>query len=428
MGLVGDGFKSYPSGRYSVAMIAIEPYLLLLLAAIIIVIISTRFHFPYTVALVVLGALLGLAAEWTGLRGVIGGASNVLTPDLFFYILLPPIIFEAALHVNFRKLRARAPLILSLVFFGVLFTAFFTGLVVSYLLAIPLALALLLSAILSPTDPISVIDLLHRLKVPEELSTIVESESLLNDAVGVILFVVVLQYIESGVFEPLFSAVDFLWVAGAGVGVGVLAAIAVYVLHRHLDDPAVETALSVVVAYGSFLLAQDIGASGIAATAIAGIAVGTWVAPRAMRPEVRLTLTTFWKVVVYISTSVIFLSMGLIFAISNVLQYLDIVVIVLVALFVGRALFVYAHRPLARILRGPEAQLPRSWYGVVTLAGVRGAIPVALSFSLLTASTSLTGKNVSMIISVVIGVAIFSVIIGNLISGWYVEEHFRTPT
>ncbi|MCL4324827.1 MAG: cation:proton antiporter [Candidatus Thermoplasmatota archaeon] len=407
-------------------MVALAPYLILLLVAILVVVLAAKLRFPYTIALVLLGAGLGVVAQWQGWLNVIGGANNILTPDLFFYILLPPIIFEAGLHVNYRNLRARAPFILFLVFVGVLFTTFFTGFLIASFLAIPLAVALLLAAILSPTDPVAVVDLLHRLKVPGELSSIVESESLLNDAVGVILFVIVLQFINNGNVTLEFAVLHFLWLAGAGVGVGALAALLVYFLHRRLDDPAVETALSVVLAYGTFLVAQDIGASGIAATAIAGIAVGTWVAPRTMGPQVQYSLGTFWKVVVYITTSVIFLSMGLIFAISNVMDFLGLILLLLVLLFVGRALFVYAHRPLARIFVGRKAQLPQPWYGVLTFAGIRGAIPIALAFTLVATSSNLTSGQLHMIISAVIGVAIFSVVVGNIISEWYVHRHFRS--
>lgn len=408
-------------------MITLTPYLLLLLAAIVVVIISTKLRVPYTLALVVFGVALGVFAAYTNRQDIYQGANSLLTPNLFFYILLPPIIFEAALHVNYRALRSRAPLILFLIFFGVIFTAFFAGVLVSELLGISLGIALLMSSILSPTDPIAVIDLLHRLKVPTELSTIVESESLLNDATGVILFLVILQYLAVGTISPIRSILDFVWLAGAGVAVGGLVAVGVYLLHRRLNDPAVETALSVAVAYGSYLLAQDIGASGIAATAIAGIAIGTWVAPRTMAPEARSVLATFWKVVVYISTSIIFLAMGLIFAFQDIIGNLRLILVLLGALFVGRALFVYAHRPLAGFLRGKRAQLPKSWYAVLSLAGIRGAIPVALAFSLLTTQTTsaLSSSSIHTIIAVVLGVAILSVIIGNIASEWYVRRHFQ---
>lgn len=409
-------------------VISITPLLALLLLAIIVVIVAARLRLPYTIALVVLGFALGLLGERLGLAPLFAGIAPLFTPSLFFDVLLPPIIFQAALQINYRLLRARAGLVLFLVFVGVVFTTLFTGLLVSTVSTLPFLAALLLAAILSPTDPIAVVDLFRRLRVPEELSTIVESESLLNDAVGVILFIIVLGVVQTGTTDPWLAFLEFGQLTLGGVAIGLLVAGGVYVLHRRLHDPAVETALSVVAAYGSFLLATDLGASGIIATAIAGIAVGTFVAPRAMDPDVRNSVSVFWNVVVYIANSIIFLAMGLLFALSSLGVFIPLIVLVFATLTVGRVIFVYAHRPLARAWVGSAAELPAVWYRVTALAGIRGAIPVVLALSLLTTSTGLPDSTVHAIVASALGVALLSIIVGNLSSDWYVNRHFgRSP-
>ncbi len=233
-------------------------------------------------------------------RTFLGGLPSIFSPTLFFDVLLPPIVFEAAVHVNFHLMRARAGVILFLIFVALIFTTLFAGLAIAYLLAFPLAGALLLASILSPTDPVAVVDLFKRMRVPRELATIVESESLLNDAVGFILFTVILGILETGRTDPFSALGEFLWLTGAGAAIGLAVAAGVHLLHRELHDPPVETALTVVAAFGSYLLATGLGASGIVATAIAGIAVGTYVAPRAMDPEVRHSVVIFWGVITYI--------------------------------------------------------------------------------------------------------------------------------
>jgi Na+:H+ antiporter len=402
-------------------MVDITPLLALLVLAVVVVIVARRLRVPYTIALVVLGFAIGLVGTETGFAPLTESVQSLLAPGLFFNLLLPPIIFEAALHVNYRLLRRRAGLILFLVFVGVIFTTLFTGVLVAYLTVLPLTAALLLAAILSPTDPIAIVDLFRRLRVPQELATIVESESLLNDAIGVILFVVLLQVLTTGSASPVAAASQFGLLTLGGVAVGLLVAGLVYVLHRELHDPAVEAAVSVVAAYGSFLLAEAIGASGIIACAFAGIAVGTWVAPRAMDPEVRHTLSDFWSVVVYIANSVIFLAMGLVFALTQLVNYVWLIVVVTVVMTFGRVVFVYVHRPLARY--GPN-RIPDRWYNVIAISGIRGAIPVVLALSLLATPTGLPSTTVNEIIASTLGVAFFSIVAGNIFADWYVKRAF----
>jgi CPA1 family monovalent cation:H+ antiporter len=406
------------------------PFLILIVLAVLVVIVAARLRFPYTIALVGLGFVLGLVVVHFGFTALPPSLASLLTPTFFFDILLPPIVFEAAIHIDYHRLRGRLGIVLFLVVGGVLFTTLFTGALVAYLFGLPLLAALLLAAILSPTDPVAVIDLFRRLRVPPELATIVESESLLNDAVGVIVFLVVLQLIQTGSANPGTAVFDFLRLSLIGIGVGAIVAGGVYFLSNRLEDETAETALSVVAAYGSYLLAIDLDGSGIVAAAIAGIAIGNFAVPRALRPQVRQAIATFWRVVVYMANSVIFLTMGLLFALANLGNYLVLIAVVFGVLLGGRAIYTYAHRPLARAIAGESAVLPTTWYNVISLAGIRGAIPIVLALSLLTVPTPLTRSTVDAIVAATLGVAFVSIVFGNLASDWYARRSFgsRPPT
>ncbi len=409
-------------------MSPLVPILLLLLAAVGLVIVSQRIRFPYPIVLVAFGVGLGLIATYTPNLGLSGAASAFLTPTLFFDVLLPPIVFEAALHIDFRRLRSRLPMVLYLALIGVVFITVFTGALVSYVAAVPIAVALVLAAILAPTDPVVVIGLFRRLRVPKQLSTIVESESLFNDAVGVSLFIVFLTFIQSGNLAVTRGVLQFLWQIGGGLMIGLLAAGGVYLLHRRLNDPAVETALTVVLAFGTSLLANNlivdgVGASGIVATATAGIAVGTYIMPRAMDPATQQSVNTFWNIVVYAVTSIVFISMGLLIPLSGLLPFIPLILLVFALLFLGRTLFVYGHEPLSILLRRRSAVLPGPWYNTIALAGVRGAIPMVLALSLLASSTPPSAE-VTTVVSVVLGVALISIVVNNLTSEWYVKRKF----
>ena len=147
-------------------MFDLVPFLILIVLAVLVVVVAGRLRFRYTIALVGLGFLLGLVVVRFGYSSLPPSLAALLTPPFFFDILLPPIVFEAAIHIDYRLLRGRLGLVLFLVVGGVLFTTLFTGLLVTYLFAIPILAALLLAAILSPTDPVAVIDLFRRLDVP----------------------------------------------------------------------------------------------------------------------------------------------------------------------------------------------------------------------------------------------------------------------
>jgi CPA1 family monovalent cation:H+ antiporter len=385
-----------------------------LLLALGIAAVLARTRVPYTLGLVLLGLGMGALATVVPYGGLAPSARALLSPTLFFDLLLPPIVFEAAIHVELGFLRARIALVLFLVLVGVVFTTLFTGYVVGALTALPLVAAVLLAAILSPTDPVAVVALFRRLRVPPELATLVESESLLNDAVGVIVVVVLLGTLTGGPVAPAAIALRFLWLVVGGIAVGLAAAALVQLAHRYLLHTPALVALSVAAAYGSFLGAALIGASGILAAVLAGLAVGHWVVPKRPVSELRSTLTSFWSAVVFLDNAVIFLALGLLFGLANLLPVLPLILLVFAVLMAGRALFAYAHRPLARRLEGPGAVLPDAWYRLLTVAGVRGALPVVLVLSFATTTTRLSSGTTSTIETTVLGVVLLSLVVNNL--------------
>ena len=403
-------------------MVSFDDVMVLLVIAVVIAIVTYRLKVPYSIGLVLFGVLIGaLSLQIPSLRGITG-KTGLFSTETFFGILLPPLIYEAALHVNFALLRSRVWMILAFAFLGVVVSTLVTGLLVNISTAIPLASALLVGAILSPTDPVAVVDLFKRVHVPAQLSTIIESESLLNDAVGIVAFTTILQVLNQGNFEiaSVVSSFAILVLLGLGTGVG-FAALA-YALHRFVDDPNIETVVSVVMAYGSFHVAQALGGSGILSTLVTGIMTGTWVIPRAMNNQVRDALFSFWSVIAYIVNSIIFLSMGLIVNLSNVLSNLPLILVVFGFVTIARASFIYSHIPLSGLPR--ISRLPLTWYNTLTLAGVRGAIPIVLALTLSATALPIPAATTTTIISVVIGVALLSVTFQSFIAGWYVKKHF----
>jgi CPA1 family monovalent cation:H+ antiporter len=395
--------------------------IVLLVIAVAIAIVSNRLRFPYSISLVFFGLLLSLATSRFPILGQVSGQGGLFSQDVFFGVFLPPLIYEGALHINFKSLRSRLWLILFFTFIGVIVSTLLTGLIVSALTGISIVFSLLVGAILSPTDTIGVIELFKRIRVPEQLSTIVEAESLLNDGVGVVVFVAVSQMIQLGNFQFLVSFQEFVFLAGGGLGLGLIFAGLAYVLHRRVDDPNIETVLSVVMAYGSFNAATTLGVSGIICTAVVGIATGTWVMPRAVSEASRTTLLNFWNVAVYIVNSLIFLSMGLLVDLVRVFQIVPLIAVVLIFLTLARITFVYGSLPLSR----ESPRTPTSWYNVLVLSGVRGAIPIVLALSLFESNLPIPADTKELIVSTVIGTAVLSITLQNLATSWYVRRTFK---
>jgi CPA1 family monovalent cation:H+ antiporter len=419
-------------------LLQFDALVLLLVFAVAVAIISYTLKFPYSIALVVFGVIVGTVAVFFPSLGAFASSGGLFSSDVFFGILLPPLIYEASLHIDYRLLKSRVRLILFLAFLGVVISSFLTGFLVSAFVGMPFLFALLLGAILSPTDPVAVVDLFKRLHVPEELATIIESESILNDGAGVVLFTAVLQLASQTGFTILTPLAEFVQLVLGGLLVGLLFSAGAYLLHRHIDEPNLETALSIVTAYGSFHLATALGASGIISTTVTGIATGTWVAPRAMGEEVRETLFSFWRVVAYVVNSLIFLSIGLLVNLGEVLINLPFVLAILGVVTLARASFIYANYPFSRLFRSssssssPSAEevsrterMPISWYNTLVVAGVRGALPIVLAFTLLSETASPIPVSVrSTIATLVIGTALISVTLQNVVASWYIKRRF----
>ena len=404
-------------------MVSFNDIIVLLVVAMAIAIVSYRLRIPYSIGLVLFGLLVGAVGLGAPSFAGIAGQTGLFSSDTFFGILLPPLIYEAALHVNYVLLRSRLWLILAFAFFGVIVTTIVTGILFSAFTAIPLVFALLVGAILSPTDPVAVVDLFKRVSVPAQLSTIIESESLLNDAVGIVAFATILDVVRQGSFSIVGTLGNFSILVLGGLAVGLVFAGLSYFPHKYVDDPNIETVFSLVMAYGSFHVAEAIGGSGIISVVVTGIVMGTWVIPRTMSKEVQDTLFSFWSVVACIANSIIFLSMGLLVNLFGVLQNLPVILLVFAFVTLARASFIYFHLPLSGLSR--VSRLPLTWYNTLTLAGVRGAIPIVLALTLSTTVLPIPSGIRSTVVSVVIGVAILSATVQSAVAGWYVKKTFK---
>ena len=370
--------------------LAVFQVLALLLIAAIVGMGARRLRLPYTLALVVAGIGLGLVH--------LPELSNIhLTPDLLLAIFLPALLFEAAYHVEFSKFRRNAGIVSVLAIPGVVISVVVTAFLAWPLTALvglelTLGACFLLATMIAATDPISVLALFRSLGVNRRLYLLVEGESLLNDGIAVVAFIIVAAILGvatghgdahavHGVAEAVwFGLKTFVWMGGAGIAIGAVMGFAVSVLTRQIDDRLVETTLSFVLAYGSFLIAEHLHASGVLSCVAAGITLGSFGSRFGMSPATRLAIADFWEFLAFFSNSMVFLLVGLELDVPALFAVALPVGAVFLALVIGRAVAVYSLTPLGPKL-GSEP-IPMSWRHVMVWGGLRGSLSMVLVIGL----------------------------------------------
>src|SRR3954465_3018017 len=246
--------------------ISLVPIGALLLVACVIAMLSRRLGLPYIVGLVVAGFLIAFLPNSPELP---------LSRELIFNILLPPLVFEAAMQLDWRRFRDELPLTLTLAFFGVAIAALVVAAGMHWLVGWSWIGAALFGVLIAATDPVSVIASFRELGCLPRVSMVVEAESLLNDGVAAVGFAVLSAIAVGAAATPASIIPAFLWTLGAGVAIGLAIGAAILFIVGRTDDPLVEITLTTIAAYGSFLLAEHFQASGIISALTAGLLIGS---------------------------------------------------------------------------------------------------------------------------------------------------------
>lgn len=336
----------------------------LLLVASLVGIVTNRLRLPYTVGLVLIGLALSLQ-----------GQENIeIPPAIFLGLLVPPLIFEAAFHININDLIKDLAPILALAIPGVLITTLLVGGVVAWGTGFPLATALVFGALVAATDPIAIVALFRTLGVPKRLLVLLEGESLFNDGTAIVVFNLMIVIAVTGIFDPLGSVIDFIVVAGGGLAVGFVLGVIISQAIRFIDDALIVTTLTTVLAFGSYLLAEQFHVSGVLAVVGAGMVSGN-IGPRGMSPSTRILVFNFWDYAAYLANSVVFLLIGIQIDLPVLLSDWQVILWAILAVLVARAVSVYG---LSWIGKG----MPLRFKNVLYWGGLRGAISLALAISL----------------------------------------------
>ena len=354
-------------------------YVGLLLLACLVGILTKRFaHVPYTIALTLVGlvvAMLDLGPEIS---------ETGFSKELIFFVMLPPLLFQGALHMELNRLMQHFWPILTFSILGVLISTLVIGGLFYWWAGIASVLvALLFGAMITPTDPVSVLALFRECNVPPDLKYLVEGESLFNDGTGVVIFTIILgMIVEDRSFLLGAAAWEFVKVAAGGLALGVVLGWLAFTVMRRFEDHLLENAICLVLAYGSFWLAEVVHVSGVIATVLAGLMMGNYGRRLSMEEKTRETVETFFESVDFLINSFLFILIGIelqTVSRADLLANVRPLAVAVAALLISRAITVY---PLYALLNVAGTRRPRRWSHVLFWGGLRGSIPVALLLGL----------------------------------------------
>ncbi|MFL9583226.1 Na+/H+ antiporter [Stenotrophomonas sp. AB1(2024)] len=352
----------------------------------------------------VLPLSLPLPLVQIALGAVIAGVFNrghALEPEMFFLLFLPPLLFLDGWRIPKQGLFRDKGVILELAFGLVVFTVIGAGLLIHWMIPVmPLAVAFALAAIISPTDPVAVGSIASRAPIPKRLMHILEGESLLNDASGLVCFRFAVAAVMTGTFSLATASLTFLWVAVAGLAIGVAVTLGVSTFQRWLwrrfgEEPGAALLVNLLIPFAAYLLAEEANASGILSAVAAGITMSYVELTGRVSGSMRVQRMAVWNMLQFSFNGIMFVLLGeqlpgiVDRAITTVSEsghhsawwLLVYVVVINLALVLLRLAWVWLSLrwSLLRARHRGEARQGTSWRVVVatSLAGVRGAITLA---------------------------------------------------
>src|SRR6185369_12478804 len=344
-------------------------------------------------------------------------------PGVVAVIVLPPLLYAAGEEMSWRELRQVWRPVTVLAVGLVVTSAAAVGAVAVWLTALPASLAFVLGAVLASTDPVAVAALGRRLSLPPRLQTLVQGESLFNDATSLILFRISLGFAVGAAIGWGHVAAEFLQLAAGGAAVGAVVAAGVAIIRRRTEDPVLESVIALLTPYLAYILAEAIRTSGVTAVVVAAVTLGA-LRPRLTSPHTRLQLAAIYPTVIFLLESVVFSLIGL--QLPGLVRRLAAAgtpwviaaIAITAALLVVRVAWVLPTVYLAGRRSSPRAPVWRVT-AVVAWAGTRGVVPLAAALSIpLTndAAAPLGGRDLVLVLAVAV-IAISLVLQGFTLAG-----------
>jgi Na+:H+ antiporter len=350
-------------------VLTIEQIEVLLLVAAVVAMLARRLHVPYSVGLVIAGIGLALLPFSPRVE---------LTKSLIFTAFLPPLIFEAAIHLRWRELRKDLSIILVLATLGVLLSAAATAVGMHYLVRWSWMAAIIFGVLIAATDPVSVIATFKDTKVKGRVRLLVEAESLFNDCTAAVAYAIFLAW-ASGQNVGATATIKTLGLIVVGaILCGALVAAGTLLLAGGTDDHLVEVTFTVVAAYGSFLLAEHFHLSGVLASLTAGLIIGN-VGHLSIASRSKAAVEEFWEYAAFFANSLIFLLIGIRVALQSFKAFIISAIVAILLVTLARALAIY---PCCLLFSRSKSRVSYPHQHILFWGGLRGALGLALALGL----------------------------------------------
>jgi Na+/H+ antiporter len=380
---------------------AVETVLFLVVLATVMAAFARRIRVPAPPVLVLAGVAIAL----------IPGTPDIeVTPSVVSLVILPPLLYAAGEELSWRDLRLVWRPVTVLAVGLVLASAAAVGAVTVWTTALPAGLAFVLGAVLASTDPVAVAALGRRLSLPSRLQTLVQAESLFNDATSLVLFRVSLGVALAGSVSWGHVATEFGVLALGGAAVGAVVAAGVAVIRRRTEDPVLESVIALVTPYLAYVLAEQVHGSGVTAVVVASVTLGA-LRPKLTNPRIRLQLAAVYPTVIFLLESVVFSLIGL--ALPSLVRRLGqagepwvlAALAISATLLVVRILWVLPVVALARRHQAPTRGGVWPVTAVVAWAGTRGVVPLAAALSvplLDNTGAPLAGRDLILVLAIAV--------------------------
>lgn len=395
-------------------MSSFELILVLLAASTALVLLAQRVGLPYPFVLVFGGLLLA----------VVPGIPHVeFPPHLVLVVFLPPLLFAAAWFTSWIDFRANLrPIVLLAIGLVVATTVGVAVVAHAVMPGLSWGVAFVLGAIISPPDAVAATAIMKRVRVPRRVVTILEGESLVNDATGLVAYQVALASVMEGRFSLGGAVLRFAWIVAGGIAIGLIVGWAVSKIHRHLEDFLIETVITLLTPYVAYIPADHLGVSGVLAVVVAGGYLG-WRNPMLLSPLTRLRSRAAWSVILFLLNSLVFILIGLELARSaDVLRMVPLgpligwCLAVSAAAIVVRALWVplaaWCPRTIIPRIRRRERPPDRNVVLLISWTSMRGIVSLTLALALPLALPDGTPFPHRSVLIVIVFAVIFVTLIG----------------
>ncbi|MDB5322395.1 MAG: Na+/H+ antiporter [Phycisphaerales bacterium] len=364
-------------------MHVIELVLSLFVAVAAMAYFASRARVPYPIFLVVGGLALGFIPNLPRVT---------LDPDVVFVLFLPPILYHAGIMTSWRDFKANGRAIGLLAIGLVLFTTALVAVAAHYLMGMSWATGFVLGAVISPPDAVAATAIMSKMRIPRRIITILEGESLVNDATALVAYQLAVLAVARGHFSMADGALRFIWVSVGGVGIGLLAGLIIAWVRPRLRHDGIEGLVSLLTPYIAYLPAERLGVSGVLAAVVAGIYMSRRL-PAILASHTRLRLYAVWDALIFLLNGLVFILIGL--QLPFVLEHLCatrtdhlirhallicLIVIVLRMVWVFAA--TYLPRRMFKSAREADPAPPRASVFVIAWTGLRGIVSLAAALAL----------------------------------------------